>query len=135
MPEERTIELGQVREMAEAFCTLEEIATEMGFEAELFQSRPELLAAWRRGRNTAGMNLRKMLWEMARGGDKTILTFLAKNELGYQSNPRPREANDEAVQQGNRQMAALAELINCPMPERLMEDLEDPDDEDEGYAD
>ena len=81
------IDLDQVEEMAAEFCTQEEIADDMGFERTLFNRRDDVQAAFRQGKNTAKMSLRHMMFNAARGGDRTMMIFLAKNELGYRDNP------------------------------------------------
>ena len=119
------IDLQQVEEMAEEFCTQEEIAMDMGFERTLFHRRVDVASAFARGKNAAKMSLRHMMWNAARGGDRVMMLFLAKNELGYRDNPEPKETSDDTVAKANKQIVALADLINKPVPERKLEALED----------
>lgn len=73
--------------MASEFCTQEEIALDMGFERTLFSRRDDVQAAFLRGKNVAKMSLRHMMFNAAKIGDRTMMVFLAKNELGYRDNP------------------------------------------------
>lgn len=91
------IDLAQVEEMAEEFCTQDEIANDMGFNRNVFSRRKDVLAAFRRGNNTAKMSLRHIMYNLARSGDRTMAIFLAKNELGYRDNPEPNIAEDDRV--------------------------------------
>ena len=111
--------------MASEFCTQEEIAEDMGFERTLFHRRTDVHVAFVRGKNSAKMSLRHMMWNAARGGDRIMMLFLAKNELGYRDNPEPKQADDNTVAQANKQIVALADLINKPVPERTLEAVED----------
>ena len=124
MPAKLNIDLSQVEEMAEEFCTQDEIAQDMGFARNVFYRRKDVLAAFERGKNTAKMSLRHMMFSAAKGGDKTMMIFLAKNELGYQDKPEPKEAKDDTVEKSNKQIMSLADLINKPVPERTLEEME-----------
>ena len=88
MKTRKKIDLTQVEDMAAEFCTQEEIADDMGFERTLFRTRVDVSAAFERGKNTANMSLRHMMYNAARGGDRTMMIFLAKNELGYADAPK-----------------------------------------------
>ena len=88
MKTRKKIDLEQVEEMASEFCTQEEIARDMGFERTLFHAREDVNAAFVRGKNTAKMSLRHMMFNAARSGDRTMMIFLAKNELGYADAPQ-----------------------------------------------
>ena len=125
MRKKKNIDLDLIEEMAEEFCTQEEIAMDMGFDRTMFHRREDVQAAFMRGKNTARMSLRHMMWNLAKQGDKTMLIFLSKNELGYQDKPEPKETSDNTVELANKQIMALASLINNPVPERKMEDMED----------
>lgn len=81
--------------MAGEFCTQEEIALDMGFERTLFRTREDVQAAFQRGKNIAKMSLRHMMFSAAKVGDRTMMVFLAKNELGYRDNP-PAETVERA---------------------------------------
>lgn len=89
MPKKLNIDLKQVEEMAEEFCTQDEIAEDMGFAQNVFSRRKDVHAAFVRGKNTARMSLRHMMFRAAKGGDRTMMIFLAKNELGYRDAPPP----------------------------------------------
>ena len=124
MPAKLNIDLDQVEEMAAEFCTQEEIAEDMGFDRINFHRRKDVRAAFLRGKNTAKMSLRHMMWNTARGGDRVMMIFLAKNELGYRDNPEPKEADDNTVEKTNKQIMSLADLINKPVPGRTLEGME-----------
>ena len=81
------VDLEQVEDMASEFCTQEEIADDMGFERTLFHRRKDVAAAFSRGKNSAKMSLRHMMYNAAKSGDRSVMIFLAKNELGYRDNP------------------------------------------------
>lgn len=83
--------------MASEFCTQEEIAQDMGFDRRTFHNRPDVLAAFQNGKNVAKMSLRHMMFNAAKGGDRTMMIFLAKNELGYKDNPEPVQEEKDKV--------------------------------------
>ena len=120
----KEIDLEQIEDMASEFCTQEEIAVDMGFARTLFVRRKDVLAAFEKGKNNAKMSLRHMMWNAAKSGDKTMMIFLSKNELGYQDKPEPKEADDKVVEKANKQIVSLAQLINKPRHERKLEDIE-----------
>lgn len=124
MRTKKMVDLEQVEDMASEFCTQEEIATDMGFDATLFKRREDVRAAFLRGKNAAKISLRHMMYLAAKQGDKTMMIFLSKNELGYQDRPEPKEANDTTVAKANKQIESLANLINNPAPERTLEMIE-----------
>ena len=124
MPAKLKIDLEQVEDMASEFCTQEEIAMDMGFDRITFHRRADVRAAFLRGKNNAKMSLRHMMWNAAKSGDKTMMIFLSKNELGYQDKPEPKEADSKVVEQSNKQIMSLAELINKPVKERTFESIE-----------
>ncbi len=84
--------------MASEFCTMEEIAQDMGFDRKTFYNRSDVMTAFQNGRNNAKMSLRHMMYSQAKAGDRTMMIFLAKNELGYRDNPEPVvEQNDKVT--------------------------------------
>lgn len=83
--------------MASEFCTQDEIAEDMGFERTLFNRRPEIGEAFQRGKNSAKMSLRHMMYNAARSGDRTMMIFLAKNELGYADVPKQTEEKNAPI--------------------------------------
>lgn len=87
MKTQKKIDLEQVEEMAAEFCTQEEIAEDMGFNRALFLRRKDVRSAFLKGLNSAKTSLRHMMYKSARQGDRAVLIFLAKNELGYRDNP------------------------------------------------
>ena len=97
MPAKLQIDLEQVEEMAGEFCTQEEIADDMGFDRTVFHRRKDVRSAFFRGKNTAKMSLRHMMYNCARAGDRTMMIFLAKNELGYKDNPEPERVEEDKV--------------------------------------
>lgn len=97
MPKRLEIDLEQVEEMAAEFCTQEEIADDMGFDRTVFHRRKDVRSAFLRGKNNAKMSLRHMMYNAARGGDRTMMIFLAKNELGYKDNPELAVAEEDKV--------------------------------------
>lgn len=125
MRPQKKIDLDQIRDMAGEFCTQEEIATDMGFDRKLFSRRKDVQDAFNEGKNGAKMSLRHKMWEMVQtNGDRVMMLFLAKNELGYRDNPEPKEADDHTVEKANKQIISLADLINHPVPERKLEVIE-----------
>lgn len=89
------IDLEQVEDMASEFCTQEEIAEDMGFDRIMFHRRKDVRSAFIRGKNSAKMSLRHMMYNAAKGGDKTMMIFLAKNELGYRDQPQEEVQQEE----------------------------------------
>lgn len=124
MPAKLKIDLEQVEDMAAEFCTQEEIAMDMGFERTVFHRREDVRAAFLRGKNAAKTSLRHLMWNAAKSGDRTMMIFLSKNELGYQDRPEPKEADDKVVEKSNKQIESLANLINNPVQERTFADVE-----------
>ena len=98
MPKRLEIDLEQVEEMAGEFCTQDEIADDMGFERTLFHRRKDIRAAFLKGKNSAKMSLRHLMYNAARSGDRTMMIFLAKNELGYKDNPDNNGDDEDRVQ-------------------------------------
>lgn len=115
MKTRKKIDLTQVEDMAAEFCTQEEIADDMGFERTLFRTREDVSAAFERGKNTAKMSLRHMMYNAARCGDRTMMIFLAKNELGYADAPKADPANLE--KRDVEDLSPLADLLNGKQPE------------------
>lgn len=97
MSRRRKIDLQMVEEMAAEFCTQEEISRDMDFDRVYFYRRKDVQEAFEKGKNTAKMSLRHMMYRAAQGGDKTMMIFLAKNELGYKDAPKddPKLADTE----------------------------------------
>lgn len=124
MRKKMNIDLEQVEEMAAEFCTQEEIAEDMGFDRTIFHRREDVRSAFLRGKNAAKISLRHMMYLAAKQGDRTMMIFLSKNELGYQDKPEPKEANENVVEETNKQIVSLASLINNPVPERNLEEME-----------
>ena len=112
----KEIDLSQVEEMAAEFCTQEEIADDMGFERTLFNRRKDISAAFARGKNSGKMSLRHQMWNAARAGDRTMMIFLAKNELGYADAPKADPANIE--KRDIEDLNPLADLLNGKQPEK-----------------
>lgn len=110
MRRKKDIDLQQVEEMAEEFCTQEEIATDMGFNRELFRRREDVMSAFERGKNSAKMSLRHMMYNAARAGDRTMMIWLSRNELGYTDSPK----NDPAAieKRDIEDLSPLADLLN-----------------------
>ena len=129
------IDLEQVEEMAAEFCTQEEIAEDMGFDRTIFHRRKDVRSAFLRGKNAAKISLRHMMYLAAKQGDRTMMIFLSKNELGYQDRPEPKETNDNVVEKSNKQIESLANLINNPVKERKLEDIEASMDDDDSGGD
>ena len=93
----KEIDLEQVEDMAGEFCTQEEIALDMGFDRNAFINREDVRDAFLRGKNGAKMSLRHMMYMQAKGGDRTMMIFLAKNELQYRDNPEPVDEGKDKV--------------------------------------
>ena len=70
MPKKLDIDLEQVEEMAGEFCTQEEIADDMGFDRTVFHRRSDVRSAFLRGKNSAKMSLRHMMYNAARSGER-----------------------------------------------------------------
>lgn len=121
MSARKKIDLEQVEEMASEFCTQEEIAEDMGFDRTVFHRREDVRAAFLRGKNSAKLSLRHMMYLSAKGGDRTMMIFLAKNELGYRDNPAKDETDPHALEGANEQIHSIADLINDPQPDRPIE--------------
>lgn len=71
-----------VTELAAIFCTMEEIANIMGIAIRTFQYNDELMRAFKDGREHAKKSLRKKQFDVAMGGNVTMLLWLGKQYLG-----------------------------------------------------
>ena len=137
MKTRKKIDIEQIEEMAAEFATQEEIARDMGFERTLFRTREDVRAAFERGKNGAKLSLRHLMFNAARSGDRTMLIFLAKNELGYRDNPEPAK-EIETDPQTNTLLDVLREsaqtLMNataiCDVPENADQETVVDDSED-----
>lgn len=116
----KKIDLEQVEDMAAEFCTQDEIAEDMGFNRSLFTRRKDVRTAFLRGNNAARTSLRHMMFNSAKSGDRAVMIFLAKNELGYRDNPIP-------VTIENEREGKLADLINGLKEDDLYTETAPPD--------
>lgn len=107
----KQIDLEQVEEMAAEFCTQEEISADMGFERTLFHRRADVRQAFINGANQARMSLRHMLFRAAQSGDRSVLIFLAKNELGYSDNPEGLKLEREKLEFEKSQDEMLTNVL------------------------
>ena len=110
------IDIAQVEEMAAEFCTQEEISKDMGFSRMVFTRRADVREAFERGKNTAKMSLRSMMFNAARSGDRTMMIWLSRNELGYSDNPKNDANNIE--KRDIEDLNPLADLLNGKQPEQ-----------------
>jgi hypothetical protein len=80
------IDYNQIERLAAMQCTEYEIAIVAGMTAEGLRQRkakdPELLGAIEKGRAKGSASLRRLQWERAQAGDKTMLIWLGKQYLG-----------------------------------------------------
>lgn len=107
----KQIDLEQVEEMAAEFCTQEEISQDMEFERTLFHRRDDVRQAFLKGINQARISLRHMLFKAAQSGDRAVLIFLAKNELGYSDNPEGLKLDREKLEFEKSQDEMLSNVL------------------------
>lgn len=76
------IDLEMVEDLVSVGCTQEEIASIMGFERTLFNTRKELNNIYKKGMDTFRASIRRQQWLRARAGDTGMLIWLGKQLLG-----------------------------------------------------
>jgi hypothetical protein len=80
------IDYEQVERLAAMQCTEHEIALVIGLTPEGFRQRKlkdaDLLGVLEKGRAKGSASLRRLQWERAQAGDKTMLIWLGKQYLG-----------------------------------------------------
>ncbi|MBR4235771.1 MAG: hypothetical protein IKR85_06880 [Clostridia bacterium] len=106
----KAIDLAQIEDMAGEFATEAEIAADMGFDRTLFHRRKDVREAFLRGKNSAKLSLRHMMFLSAQGGDRTMMIFLAKNELGYRDNPDPLPDDNKVDDTENTLIKAIKSM-------------------------
>lgn len=70
-----------LRKLAVIHCTQEEMASVLSVSVDTLQRR--FAAQIKSGRDEGKMSLRRKMWELALGGNVSLLIWLSKNELGY----------------------------------------------------
>lgn len=126
MRTKKAIDLGQIEEMASEFCTQEEIARDMHFNRSLFTRRKDVKDAFEQGKNGAKMSLRHFLFRAAKSGDRAVLIFLAKNELGYRDNPK--EETSSMPETGAQTQDTLIAALNTAGKEAFQNGMDAPAD-------
>ena len=80
------IDYETVEKLAMMQATLDEIASFIGFSREGLRKRrawdDELVAALEKGQDKGKISLRRLQWEQAQQGDRTMLIWLGKQILG-----------------------------------------------------
>lgn len=69
-----------LRKLAAIHCNQEEMASVLGVSVDTLHRR--FAEQIKDARNEGKMSLRRKMWELALGGNVTILIWLSKNELG-----------------------------------------------------
>lgn len=69
-----------LRKLAAIHCNQDEMASVLGISVDTLHRR--FADQIKDARNEGKMSLRRKMWEMALGGNVTILIWLSKNELG-----------------------------------------------------
>lgn len=85
-PKEKEINYDEVLRLAAIQCTEEEIAHVLDYTPDGFRRRklrdPELVGALQKGREKGRASLRRVQWEAAQAGDRTMMVWLGKQYLG-----------------------------------------------------
>lgn len=76
----KQIDEGLLRKLGAIHCTQEEMASVLGVSTDTLQRR--YAAQIKSARDEGKMSLRRKMWEMALGGNVSLLIWLSKNELG-----------------------------------------------------
>ena len=80
------IDYETIEKLAMMQATLDEIASFIGFSREGLRKRrewdEELVAALEKGKDKGKISLRRLQWEQAQQGDRTMLIWLGKQILG-----------------------------------------------------
>jgi hypothetical protein len=106
----RPINLAMVARCAEIGCTIEEIATVLGFSRsnlyERMDAQPEIREAIDRGRNLGKVRLRLLQWRSAMAGNVTMLIWLGRQVLGQKDRPETEHGTTKGLEQVLREMHA-----------------------------
>lgn len=86
-----------LRKLAVIHCNQEEMASVLGVSVDTLQRR--FAAQIKDGRAEGKMSLRRKMWEMALGGNVSLLIWLSKNELGMSDKVEQKQEVKAEVQQ------------------------------------
>ena len=85
-PKPKVITADQVRALSAMQCTQEEIASVFGLQRRHFiqrmENEPELREAWETGQGQGRMSIRRMQFDLLKGGNVTMAIWLGKQYLG-----------------------------------------------------
>lgn len=80
------IDYDLIKSMASEHCTIEEIGSALGMTRQGLYKRklsdPQLVDALEKGYDLGKVSLRRLQWESAKNGDKTMQIWLGKQILG-----------------------------------------------------
>ena len=86
------VDMKQVEELASIGATQQEIASDLGISVDTLQRKRGFAAVYKRGMDKGCLSLRHKQFNLAKGGDKTMLIWLGKQLLG-QSDKREVRAD------------------------------------------
>jgi excisionase family DNA binding protein len=90
-PDKLQVDPAKLLSLARINCTYEEMAAVLDMSIRTFETRlaedPELRALIKRGRSEGKASLRRVEWKSALAGDRTMMIWLGKNELGQRDSP------------------------------------------------
>lgn len=97
----KIIDYDRVLEMASYFATQEEIATELDLSIRKLQQDEEFMRIFKKGNERAKKSLRRKQYEIAMGGNTTMLVWLGKQYLNQREPMNeqiiPEEEQDEKM--------------------------------------
>lgn len=93
----KMIDENLLRKLAVIHCNQEEMASVLGVSVDTLQRR--YAAQIKDGRSEGKMSLRRKMWEMALGGNVSLLIWLSKNELGMSDRIEEKTEVKAQVQQ------------------------------------
>lgn len=102
------VDLEDVTELAAEGCSTKEIAAALGFSAATLFGRKDIKAAYDRGRDMLGVNLRHWQIEAAKGGNVQMLIWLGRQYLD-QKDQKEKETPKNAIRD-DALSASLREL-------------------------
>lgn len=82
----KVIDYEAVEKLAKIHCTQEEIASTMDLSVRTLQRDETFCRIYKKGIEEGKKSLRRLQWELAEKGDRTMLVWLGKQYLGQRDN-------------------------------------------------
>jgi hypothetical protein len=82
----KEIDYEAVERLARIHCTQEEIASFLNLSTKTLQRDDHFCLIYKKGIDEGKKSLRRLQWELAEQGDRTMLVWLGKQYLGQRDN-------------------------------------------------